>query len=148
MQRSETPVFYVTRTFILSYNYVCTCWRFVIWKPSSDSLGHNTNNALMKPLRRNRIHLHKLVSWKYIHWQVKNHINFLKSLFRNPSRLLWLFIVLFIKMHKRRFTIFSKCSITPVIQNNWDARHTDMQKIRTAGLVFENRLHWQFKVEK
>jgi hypothetical protein len=26
------------------------------------------------------------------------------------------------------------------------ASHPDMQKIRTIGFLFENRLHWQFEV--
>jgi len=28
------------------------------------------------------------------------------------------------------------------------ARHTDMQKIRIIGFFFENRLHWQFELQK
>jgi hypothetical protein len=28
------------------------------------------------------------------------------------------------------------------------AYHPDMQKIRIIGFLFENRLHWQFEVEK
>jgi hypothetical protein len=28
------------------------------------------------------------------------------------------------------------------------ASHGDMQKIRVSGFFFENRLHWQFEVEK
>jgi len=28
------------------------------------------------------------------------------------------------------------------------ASHADMQKIRVSGFFLENRLHWQFEVEK
>jgi hypothetical protein len=31
---------------------------------------------------------------------------------------------------------------------NLEASHPDMQKIRTVGLFFGNRLHWQFEFEE
>jgi hypothetical protein len=31
---------------------------------------------------------------------------------------------------------------------NWKASHPDIQKIRVIGFFFENRIHWQFEVEK
>jgi hypothetical protein len=38
-------------------------------------------------------------------------------------------------------------SITLIIRINWTAGRPYMQKIRIIGFFFENRLHWQLKVE-